>query len=103
MFKAGLFSLGGRSAAVAPDQQVLHIKQPQFPQFRFEWHPGKSRVYVIRIGSKPEVGEILAHDIADHGAATNVVLIWLRGFREGSIPKICGLTLADRQRVAQGK
>lgn len=68
---------------------IFHIRQPAFPQFRFEWHPQTRKVYVIRLGVAPEIGEAFAHEIADQGAATNAALIWLRGYRaakaEGAI------------------
>lgn len=99
MFDMGRVALGENATGASSAARILHIKQPQFPQFRFEWHPQTERVYVIRIGALPEVGEVLAHHIDTHGAATNAVLIWLRGFREGSTPAIGGLSLADRQRA----
>ena len=60
---------------------IFHVKTPAFPQFRFEFHPQKHRVYLIRVGAVPEIGEAVAFDIVDTGAATNAVLIWLRGYR----------------------
>ena len=60
---------------------TTHIRAPNFPQFRFEWHPAKSKVYLIRDGVVPEVGEVFAHDVTSFGAAQNAVLIWLRGYR----------------------
>lgn len=57
------------------------IKAPNFPQFRFEWHPKARRVYLVRIGQKPEIGEVFAFEIENEGQATNAVLIWLRGYR----------------------
>lgn len=62
-------------------EQILHIAAPTFPQFRFEYHPQKRRVYLARVGAKPEIGEVLAHEIDNDGAAQNAVLIWLRGYR----------------------
>lgn len=64
-----------------PREKILHIKSPAWPGLRFEFHPGKRKVYVIRIGAKPEIGEVFAHDIETEGAAHNAVLIWLRGYR----------------------
>lgn len=61
---------------------IYHLKQPNFPQFRFEWHPLTRRVYLIRLAVEPLMGDPIAFDIADYGAATNAVLIWLRGYRE---------------------
>lgn len=59
---------------------IFKIGNSNLPQFQFEWHPGKKKVYVIRLGTVPEVGEVLAHDIENRGAAINAVLIWSRGF-----------------------
>lgn len=60
---------------------IYHMRQPLVPDVRFEWHPDARRVYAIRVGVTPEVGEPIAFDIADRGAATNAVLIWCRGYR----------------------
>lgn len=72
-------------SAVALEQNhgemVRIIKSPSFPQLRFEWHPGKQKVYVVRIGQRPEIGEVFAHEINNEGSAQSAVLIWLRGYR----------------------
>ena len=65
-----------------PENAVCHIKQPNWPQFRFEWHPQTKRVYYIRADS-PHIGRALAWDIIDQGSAVNAVLIFLRGYQEG--------------------
>jgi hypothetical protein len=65
--------------------KILTLKTPTFPQFRFEWHPGVKRVYVVRVGVTPEIGEAIAFEIADHGAAYNAVLIYLRGYRQAKL------------------
>lgn len=67
-------------------QRVCHIKQPAFPQYRFEWHPHSRKVYLVRVGSTPEIGEILAEHAETQGAAFNFVQTFLRGFREGQMP-----------------
>lgn len=67
-------------------EMVLHIKQPNFPQYRFEWHPQSRKVYLIRLGATPLIGEILAEHAETHGAAYNFVQTFLRGFREGQSP-----------------
>lgn len=68
--------------------KVLHIKQPNYPQFRFEWHPGTRKVYLIRVGAKPLVGEKLAEHAETHGEAYAYVQTFLRGYREGLTPDI---------------
>lgn len=67
---------------------VLHIKAPTLPAYRFEWHAEARKVYLVRLGTLPEQGEIVAFDIATHGDAINAVLIWTRGFREGQTPHL---------------
>jgi hypothetical protein len=74
------------------DARVFHIKTPAFPQFRFEWHPGVKRVYIIRLGVEPLMGEPFAYEIDDEGAARNAVLIFLRGYKAASIWKPQGET-----------
>jgi hypothetical protein len=66
-------------------EQIYHIKTPTFPQFRFEWHPGARRVYLIRVGAAPVIGEAMAFEVKTHGDAQNAVLIWLRGYRQRSL------------------
>src|SRR5690348_8153020 len=62
-------------------QTVKIIKSPAFPQFRFEWHTVSRKVYLVRVGQTPEIGEVFAHDIDNEGQAQTAVLIWLRGYR----------------------
>lgn len=79
-------------------QRILVIKQPAFPQFRFEWHPQKRKVYLVRMGrmvdgvliaqTGPLTGEILAEHAETHAHAFNFVQTWLRGFREGQTPDL---------------
>lgn len=64
------------------DAQVYHLKQPNFPQFRFEFHTQSKRVYLIRLEQVPLMGDPIAFEVTDYGMATNCVLIWLRGYRE---------------------
>lgn len=74
-------------------RDVLHIKQPNYPQFRFEWHPGTRKVYLIRVGSKPLIGEKLAEHAETHAEAYAYVQTFLRGFREGQAPDLPKLHL----------
>lgn len=60
-----------------PDQ-ILQIKSP-LTGFRFEYHPGKKRVYIVDLVKNE--GDPIAMDILNHGAAINAVLIFLRGYR----------------------
>lgn len=57
-----------------------HLAAPAFPQFRFEWHPGAKKVYVVR--GRPEVGNVLAEEITSAFDARSAVLVWLRGYTE---------------------
>lgn len=90
--------LGRDAHATGDNQPYLHIKQPNFPQFRFEWHPQKRKVYLVRLGRMvdgvlvaregPLIGEILAEHAETHADAFNFVQTWLRGFREGQTPDL---------------
>jgi hypothetical protein len=64
-----------------PPDVILHIRQPNWPKFRFEWHPATKRVYYVHDRS-PNVGRLLAMHIDSDGAAQNAVLIFLRGYQE---------------------
>lgn len=70
------------------DREIYHIRAPRFPEYRFEWHPRKRNVYVVRAGVVPEVGEIVAFNVETRGDAHNAVLIWLRGVAEGRRPGV---------------
>lgn len=79
--------MGALPIARAPDLPrpapgaILHIRAPNLPQFRFEWHPGRRRVYLVRHVDGHDVGEPIAFEIDTHGGAVNAVLIWTRGYR----------------------
>lgn len=84
--------------------RILVIKQPNFPQFRFEWHPQAKKVYLVRTGrietidgedvfvplpaNEPMRAERLAEHVESHGEAHNFVQTFLRGFREGRTPNL---------------
>lgn len=61
---------------------IYHIKNPHFPEMRFEWHEDNKTVYMIRLGVEPLTGQAIARHIENHGAAHNAVQIWCRGYRE---------------------
>jgi hypothetical protein len=67
---------------------ILQIKQPQFPDWRFEWHPDKEKVYLVRLGRKPLIGEVIAEHVPTEGSAFGSVQTWLRGFEEGRTPNV---------------
>lgn len=77
------------------DGEILHFRV-KGAEFRFEWHPGKKLVYIVRepglqavvddAGAQKRLtvhAEPIAYDIGDHGAAQNAVLVYMRGFNEG--------------------
>lgn len=61
---------------------IYHVSNPRLPQFRFEWHPHVRKVYLIRLGSRRDVGDPIADNVETHGAAVNTVLVWSRGYHE---------------------
>jgi hypothetical protein len=63
---------------------VLHLKQPNFPHLRFEWHPQTKRCYVIRLDTPPNepvIAEPFAWQVVNSGQAHNAVLVYLRGYK----------------------
>jgi hypothetical protein len=72
---------GGGIIRSGRDGPIKIIKSPNWPQFRFEWHPKVKRVYLVHVGQKPEIGTVFAFEIENEGQAQNAVLIWLRGYR----------------------
>jgi len=87
--------LGREPHPSAAGQDILHLRAPRHVGMRFEWHPRKRRVYLIRVGQVPEIGEVIAFDIETHGDAINAVNIFLRGFNEGRLPATPKLHLRD--------
>lgn len=82
---------------IAPNQ-VFVLAMPKVPHLRFEWHPVTQRVYMIRLDvSQGErlVGEPIAYNVGDHGAAWNFALVWARGYRERDRE-------LDRERISEG-
>jgi hypothetical protein len=69
-------------------KDIWHLAAPGIPEFRFEWHPKRRNVYLIRTTAAKPIGEIIAFNIETHGDAHNAVLIFLRGYREGKTPGI---------------
>jgi hypothetical protein len=70
-----------KSATDLSLDMIYHIGTPNLPQFRFEWHPDKKTVYLIDLHSTPLIGEAIAFEVPNKGAAHNSVLIYLRGYR----------------------
>lgn len=70
-------------------QQVFHIKYGRADGgYRFEWHPRTRKVYLVRLSTVPEIGEVMAFNVETHGDAINAVMIWCRGFNEGRRPDV---------------
>lgn len=81
--------------------RTLRIKQPQFPQFEFHWHPGVKKLFLIRTtAAKPEA-EVVAENVDSSGYAHNMALMFLRGYREGRTPTL-GETVPIPQREDAG-
>lgn len=80
--------LGRDPDPTGANSRILHIKQPSFPQFRFEWHPQSRKVYLIRTGAAPVIAEKLAEHAETHAEAYAYVQTFLRGFREGQAPDV---------------
>lgn len=72
--------MGTPSAAVA-NGQIYRFESAAFPQFRFEYHPLTRKVYLVRVGVTPEIGELLAADVADAGLGARFAQTWLAGYR----------------------
>lgn len=64
----------------------LNLSSTGTPEYRFEWHPQKRIVYLIRLAAVPLIGEAMAFNIETHGDAINAVRIWLRGYNEAKTP-----------------
>lgn len=83
------FMLRNGAKVITPKlPDILHLRPASFPLYRFEWHTKSKTLYLIRTLSMPQVGDPIAFNVEDHGTAHNMVLIWLRGYREGCTPTL---------------
>ena len=73
------------------ERAIYKIQSQQLPQFRFEWHPRGRKVYVVRVGALPEVAELIADNIDNHGAAINATLLWCRGYHACRLEREAGV------------
>ncbi len=67
------------------DDKVTWIKAANWPDFRFEYHPNAQNVYLIRLAVEPPIGQVIAFNIDNEGAAHNAVQIYLRGYRAAKL------------------
>lgn len=61
---------------------IYHFKSVFAPEYRFEYHSETKKLYVIRAGSKPEVGELMADDVVNAALAVKIGQSWLKGYHE---------------------
>ena len=69
--------------------QIYTMRSPKHPQFRFEWHPVTMRVYVVRLGVLPEIGELVSPNVYDNEHARTITLAYCNGYDAG-VAKIIG-------------
>lgn len=94
--EAGEMILGGGVRADEPRQsRIEYCKDPNFPQFRFEWHPHNGKVYLIELpgvwaeghfvevaSSKPLQAAVVAEHAEHHARFLGFVQTWLRGYKK---------------------
>lgn len=92
-------------------RQFVVIKQPNFPHFRFEWHPGVKKLYLVRLGHMETIdgekvfvplptnqhcrAERVGEHVLSEGEAYNYVQAFLRGYREGQTPNLTKIHLLE--------
>lgn len=67
---------------------VSHLQSPALTEYSFEWHPETQKVYAIRLGVNPTIGELIFHPVGDQTTFSRVVEIWIKGYREGNVRRI---------------
>ena len=65
-----------------PEGRVFHMRMPQVTAYRFEWHESSKKVYHVRIGQQPEIGEIVMDGANNELTAKTAVMLWCRGYLE---------------------
>ena len=68
---------------IPPASGVYVIKNPNLPEYRFEWHAFTRKVYAIDLAEKVLIGEVIGEHVNDHGQAIGVVQTWCRGYYVG--------------------
>jgi hypothetical protein len=71
--------------------RIIHIRSPMTPEYRFEYHPETGKVYVVRVGVKPEVGDVIAEHCDTHARGIGFVQTYLRGIEEGKLKLTKGI------------
>lgn len=73
-------------SAMVGERRILHLKQPGFPRFHFEWHEHEKKVFVVDLegpaGTK--IGHCISANADTQNSATALVLAWLQGFMKGT-------------------
>lgn len=79
----GILDQLGKAKLVVNKGMVAHIESPALTGYHFEWHPEVMKVYAIRKGTVPLIGEVIAEKVTDQTTFSRVVEIWIKGYREG--------------------
>lgn len=92
-------------STTAVQAPILKIRDPNFPQFEFEWHQRVGKVYVLGLPGRFEDRQfvaaqsgtarafVLAEHCDTHARFFGFVQTYLRGYRQG---------LADEPRLSRG-
>lgn len=66
-----------------PGPDVFNIRSMLISDIRLEWHSGACKLYVVRVGAVPEIGELLAEHVETREQAEHVARAYLSGVRYG--------------------
>lgn len=75
---------------------VFQISLRNAPGFRFEWHPRVQKLYLVRIGAVPELGEPIESDVISQDMAAKLAQMWFKGYRERDMEATHELALKRR-------
>jgi hypothetical protein len=79
-------------------ERIANFSDPAVPGYRFEWHPGAQKVYLVP--PPPDDGRsvllprawVLAEHCETHARAYSFVQTWCRGFKAGRGSPIAAIT-----------
>lgn len=72
------------------DAGIFKIKQPNYPEFAFEYHPQKKKVYLLIDDHTNKIthAQIIAEHVENTGQAVGFVQTWLRGYHFGKAGRV---------------
>lgn len=66
--------------SIFQEKPFFRVVHPKIPEYRFEYHPGVKKLYLVAINGGPEIGELVAENVRDNMHAQELVKSWGAGY-----------------------